>query len=217
MTRRYLRAQPQQAKHPSRHSRTNALPARCSALVNWSPVMRYALLLCLILPFIALVPIGAETLREVHIQTDPEDGEAMVLLRFPLRAAMLDGFVTQRNGTAYLDQRAYEQDYDGFVRAVLRDLQFKTNTQTVQPIFGAMSLVALPEEAPLPGVMSAQMMLDICTDDPGQFPLDQLEVVVHLYLPGVTAQTPLRLDLPQADIPLRNQITDHRTLPAQIL
>lgn len=171
--------------------------------------MRFALLLCL-LPLLMPAPVAAQPLRELHIQTDPDDGEAMVLLRFPLRAATLDGFITQQEGTAYLDQRAYEQDYDGFVGAVLHDLQFKTDTQTVQPIFGAMSLVALPEDAPLPGVMSAQMMLDICTDDPGQFPLDRLEVVVHLYLPGVTADMPLRLTLPKAPIPLRDQITDHR-------
>jgi hypothetical protein len=171
--------------------------------------MRFALLLCL-LPLLIPEPIAAQPLRELHIQTDPDDGESMVLLRFPLRAAMVQRFTRTHEDTAYLDQTAYERDYDGFVSAVLHGIRFDSNEQSLSPIFGAMSLVAVPQNPPPAGLMSAQLMLDICTDDPGQFPLDQLEVVVHLYLPGVTADTPLQLTLPKAPIPLRDQITDHR-------
>ena len=181
------------------------------------------LLLVLVSFLVAPVPVrAAENVlsREIHLLSDADWGEAELILRFPLvlahHAQAPSAFLVtdDRDGQAitHIDQATYEDDYAGFVAFLLEGYRFTVNGQQVAPELGTLSLVVTREATGLhPGLIASQQLLTVCTAFPGQERIEELEVVIQLYLAGSspTDVIGIKVATPK-DRVVETILTDHR-------
>ncbi|MCV6611753.1 MAG: hypothetical protein OIF55_13345, partial [Amphritea sp.] len=159
--------------------------------------MRF-LLLCLLIwtaPALAHPLTGVES-REIHVEVDPDDGEIMVLLRFPLSFAFVSALAGQTDEAVQsaflttegvsgsfvyrLNQSAYEDDYEGFTQFLLKDYRFEARGQEIEPIIGAVSLISGKDVVmPGAGLISSQALLDMCAEVPGKDYIGDIEVAMQ--------------------------------------
>lgn len=201
--------------------------------------MRFWLVLTaalMVAPLAALAHfVEGQTTREIHVTTEPDWGEAEILLRFPMTYAFAHALMdpngdpsqtsrylanTPRNGAAYyhVDQAQFEESYDDFAAYLLKDYRFTVSGQEVTPELGALAMInhgGSPDRLP-EGLMFARELLDICTAFPGHAHISELEVVVQVYLPESTSADTIGINVITPKIPLPTgmlfdtHITDHR-------
>ncbi|MCT4610631.1 MAG: hypothetical protein N4A70_15670 [Pelagimonas sp.] len=203
--------------------------------------MRF-LLLCLLIwtaPAQAHPLTGAKS-REIHVQVDPDDGEIMVLLRFPLSfafASALAGQTDEEIQSAFLttegvsgsvvyrlNQSAYEDDYEGFTQVLLKDYRFEARGQVIEPIIGAVSLISGKDVVmPGAGLISSQALLDMCAEVPGKDYIGDVEVAMQLYLTDIFPADTLKIAVTTPPVPLpstlafNTHVIDHRSTPPVVI
>ncbi|MCV6592362.1 MAG: hypothetical protein OIF48_05375 [Silicimonas sp.] len=161
-------------------------------------------------------------LREIHLLEDENYGETVALMRFPLELTFADRtgpqpFLfrdeSQQPPVRRLDQTAYEDDFDGFVAHLLKDLRFSVNGREIPPELGILSLVPVTGTDPLPpGLLTAKTLLGVCTAFPGRAEIRQIEVVMEIYLPDTRSSDPITitLDALPSETPVTTRVRDHR-------
>lgn len=156
---------------------------------------------------------GEPLRREIYLHAD-EDGEMMLVMRFPLLFAFaggLDGgdlpFARQEmtpDGPRHrIEQGQYDSDFSGFVDHVLKDYRFTVAGEEATPTLGIIGLVPTKGTAgPYPGYVGTIALLDTCTAFPGAEYIRDLEVIVQVYLVGAEADLPLTIEVVTPDVAL---------------
>ena len=193
--------------------------------------------LMMVIVFTALAALDAAALQErpstksieMHVLTDEAYGDTRVLVRLPLSYAFPETETVNGstftvpaqpdNGIGYrLNQSKFEADFDGFVSEIINAFGFYLNGKPIEPEFGALSIVPVPDHEPLPkGLMHVIAMLDVCTAFPGELELSQLDAVLEVYLPDVVGLTPFDVSfrnsghLDQSKTPISYTVTNHQS------
>ncbi len=171
-----------------------------------------------VLATLLLTTSAAAQSREIYVLTEPDWGEAEIILRFPLSLAYSDTsspylLIENHAGTIIekVDQDAYESSYSGFVNFILKDYRFLANGVEIEPELGVLSLVNTAN-APLryEGYYGAVQLLSICTAEPGKYPISNMEVAILVYLPETTDQDTITLEFDASDKAPETRITDYR-------
>ncbi len=172
--------------------------------------------------------------REIHVLTEPDWGEAEIILRFPLPMAFAEALLAQQPGQPieapflisemvegvpfhHIDQGAYEDNYSGFVDFLLKDYVFTVNGVAVEPELGVLSLVVTRDSVgPFPGLAESIALLSICTAFPGAEHITDLEIAFQLYLPESMPSDRIGIEVTAPKVPapagvhFDTVVTDHR-------